>query len=146
MPSFGKRSRERLNTCHPLLVQLCEEVVAHFDISVIEGARSKERQDDLFAQGWTKLRGGESKHNATNPETGEPESQAVDVVPYPFEPEDWEDTRKFYVMAGHFQAAAARLGIEIRWGGDWDGDGSFRDQTFHDLPHIELIRRFPDPL
>jgi peptidoglycan L-alanyl-D-glutamate endopeptidase CwlK len=28
----------------------------------------------------------------------------------------------------------------IRWGGDWDGDQDFRDQTFDDLAHFELIK------
>ncbi len=35
-------------------------------------------------------------------------------------------------------AAAHDLGIELRWGGDWDRDAEFDDQTFNDLPHFEL--------
>jgi peptidoglycan L-alanyl-D-glutamate endopeptidase CwlK len=35
-------------------------------------------------------------------------------------------------------AAAAELGVSLRWGGDWDGDGSRRDHSFIDLPHFEL--------
>jgi peptidoglycan LD-endopeptidase CwlK len=31
------------------------------------------------------------------------------------------------------------MGIEIRWGGDWDGDGDLSDHKFNDLPHFELI-------
>ena len=138
MPWFGATSRERLDTCDPRLVVLCEEVVRVFDVSILEGWRSGARQDQLFREGRSKVRAGQSRHNHVDPRTGKPKSRAVDVIPYPFEPEDWEDTRRFYVMAGHFQHAAARLGVKIRWGGDWDGDGSLRDQTFHDLPHIEL--------
>jgi peptidoglycan L-alanyl-D-glutamate endopeptidase CwlK len=34
---------------------------------------------------------------------------------------------------------AAKMGIKIRWGGDWDRDEELHDQTFFDLPHFELI-------
>jgi hypothetical protein len=33
---------------------------------------------------------------------------------------------------------AEETGVDIRWGGDWDGDRSLEDQTFHDLPHFEV--------
>jgi peptidoglycan L-alanyl-D-glutamate endopeptidase CwlK len=48
----------------------------------------------------------------------------VDVAPYPI---DWEDYEKFYWFGGY-----------IRWGGDWDGDGDFKDQTLVDLVHWEI--------
>ena len=35
-------------------------------------------------------------------------------------------------------SVANRLGLKVRWGGDWDGDFEFKDQNFHDLPHFEL--------
>lgn len=137
MPHFSRTSRARLASCHPRLAEVCEVVVVNFDIKILEGWRSPERQDELFAEGRSKVRAGQSRHNHTGA-NGQPLSLAVDVIPYPFAPEDWEDTRRFYVMAGHVQAAAAGLSVAIRWGGDWDGDGSFRDQSFHDLPHFEL--------
>lgn len=37
-----------------------------------------------------------------------------------------------------FQAAST-TGVKIRWGGDWDGDWIHTDQSFHDLPHFELV-------
>ena len=42
-------------------------------------------------------------------------------------------------MAGYIQATADKLGIKIRWGGDWDSDGDLDDQTFMDLGHFELV-------
>ena len=138
MPRFGTVSGERLVTCHPDLIVLCEEVVTHFDISILCGWRSDNEQGNLFIEGRSKLRAGASRHNAKTPE-GRPESRAVDSIPYPFTPEDWQDTRRFFVMWGHFHRVSCELGIPIRWGGDWDRDGSFRDQTFNDLPHIELL-------
>ena len=146
MPWFSELSRERLSTCDPRLVAVCEEVVRVFDVKILEGARAPERQDELFEAGLTEKKAGQSKHQHVHPETGEPMSWAVDLIPYPFTPDDWEDTRRFYVMWGHVQAAGARLGVKLRWGGDWNGDGSFRDQKFNDLAHLELADVYEDPL
>jgi len=43
------------------------------------------------------------------------------------------------MLAGVMLNAAQEMGIRVRWGGDWDGDGSTKDQTFHDLGHYELF-------
>ena len=129
MPSFGPRSQEHLDTCHPDLQALCNLVIEHYDFSVLEGHRSGHRQNELFRQGKSKLKAGKSKHNSLP-------SKAVDIVPWPI---DWEDTRRFYFLAGIIKQAAHDLNINVRLGADWDGDNSFADQTFHDLPHIELV-------
>ena len=61
---------------------------------------------------------------------------AVDVVPYPI---DWKDRARFYHFVGFVRGIASQKGIKIRTGADWDGDHLFNDQTFHDLPHFELL-------
>ena len=128
MPGFGTDSKSRLDTCHPDLQQVCELAIVNYDFTVLEGFRSNARQDDLFRQGKSKLRGGEGKHNS-NP------SIAVDLAPYPI---DWDNAKRFYLLAGFMFQAASQLGIKLRWGGDWDGDWVHTDQSFHDLPHFEL--------
>lgn len=36
--------------------------------------------------------------------------------------------------------ATVKLGIDIRWGGNWDMDGEpVTDQNFQDLVHFELV-------
>ena len=45
-------------------------------------------------------------------------------------------------FAGYVQGVAEQLGIKIRWGGDWDSDFDFKDQTFNDLVHFELREDF----
>lgn len=39
-------------------------------------------------------------------------------------------------------AAAEQLGVELRWGNDWDGDGvevgPDPDESFVDCPHYEI--------
>ena len=45
MPTFGKRSTTNLNEAHPKLQRVFNEVIKHFDCSVIQGYRLKEEQD-----------------------------------------------------------------------------------------------------
>jgi peptidoglycan L-alanyl-D-glutamate endopeptidase CwlK len=134
MPSFGAASRKTLDTCHQDLQDLCEQVIQNYDFSVLEGFRSNVRQDELFRQGKSKLRAGQSKHN-NNP------SLAVDIAPYPI---DWDNRERFYLLAGMMFEAAAQMGIKLRWGGDWDRDWIHTDQKFHDLPHFELVREIDE--
>ena len=129
MPSFGTSSRKKLDTCDDSLIAVCELVIETYDFTVLEGSRSNERQDELFRQGKSKLRGGQSKHNGDI-------SLAVDIAPYPI---DWEDTRRFYFLAGLMFQASFDLGVKIRFGGDWNQNFDFSDQTFFDLPHYELV-------
>ena len=129
MPSFSTASRQRLDTCHPDLIQVCELVIPNYDFTVLEGHRSNARQDELFRQGKSKLQAGESKHN-TDP------SWAVDLAPYPIA---WDDLSRFYLLAGFMFQAGSQLGVRIRWGGDWNRNWIHTDQTFNDLPHFELV-------
>jgi len=128
MPSFGGRSRKNLDEAHPDLIRLFEEVVKHIDCSVIEGHRPQSEQDAAFHSGKSKVQWPNSKHNSSP-------SNAVDVVPYPV---DWNDTDRFRYFAGMVKGIASQMGLDIRWGGDWDSDNDFKDQSFNDLPHFEL--------
>lgn len=128
MPKFSKRSKNRLNTCQNDLVILFEEVVKHFDCSIICGHRGEKAQNRAYPK-YSKVKYPNSKHNS------EP-SLAVDVYPYPV---NLRDTARFYYFAGFVKGIANKLGIKIRWGGDWDSDFDVRDQTFNDLGHFELI-------
>ena len=56
MPRFGKRSRNALATCNPKLQEIFNEVIKFVDCSVLEGHRSKERQNKLFDEGKTKVK------------------------------------------------------------------------------------------
>jgi len=133
MPKFGSKSMSNLSTCHPDLQRLFNEVIKEYDCTVMCGFRSKEDQDKAVQEGRSKVHWPNGKHNS-NP------SLAVDVAPWFSTPPNvrWNDTNKFYHFAGYVQAVADQLGISIRWGGDWDGDGELHDQTFFDLPHFEL--------
>jgi len=129
MPKFGKTSKKRLETCHPKLQELFNEVIKHYDCSILQGTRSKEEQDEYFRTGRSKVEWPNSKHNSSP-------SNAVDVVPFPI---DWNDWNRFYHFAGYVKGVADGLGIKIRSGIDWDGDNNFNDNSFNDAPHFELL-------
>ena len=128
MPKFGKRSRQNLATAHDSLQLLFNEVIKYVDCSVLEGHRTRERQDQLFHEGKSKVKFPKGRHNKTP-------SLAVDVVPYPV---DWGDRERQTLFAGFILGIARILDIDIRWGGDWDMDFEVNDNKFDDFPHFEL--------
>ena len=128
MPRFGRRSRKNLETCHEDLQELFNQVIKYFDCTVIQGHRGKEEQNKYFDEGKSKVKYPNGRHNASP-------SNAVDVVPYPI---DWKDTDRMYYFSGFVKGIAAKLGIPIRWGGDWNDNTEVKDTNFKDLPHFEL--------
>ena len=128
MPTFSQISAERLGTCDQRLILLFTEVVRTFDCTVICGHRGEDAQNEAFAQGKSKLTFPKSTHNKLP-------SMGVDVAPYPIV---WEDYRRFYFFGGFVMGTAQKMGIPIRWGGDWDSDTEVSDQSFNDLLHFEV--------
>lgn len=130
MPGFSKRSQGKLDSCHPDLVRLFTAVVKEFDCSIIEGHRGRIRQDKLYRAGASKVEYPDGGHNKCP-------SEAVDAIAYPL---DWGDSHRHCYFAGYVKGVAQKMGIKIRWGGDWDNDTQVKDQTFNDRVHFELIR------
>lgn len=138
MFSFSKKSADALSTCDAKIQLLFNEVIKYVDCTIICGHRSKEDQDKAVAEKKSKTAWPNSKHNQMP-------SKAVDVVPYPIR---WgtegtteqrrKDIARFYFFAGYVKSVADSMNIDIRWGGDWDSDLDFSDQSFDDLPHFEL--------
>ena len=132
MPTFSKRSRERLSTVHPDLQMVMSYVVKDFDITIICGIRTEEEQAKLYAKGretpgkivtYCDGRERRSKHQSGN---------AVDVGPWPL---NWNREEDFIKMGWYIKGVAnmlRRYGAienEIEWGGDWN---------FKDLPHFQI--------
>ena len=130
MPRFGKRSKERLKGVDAKLQNVMNEVVKYFDITIIEGLRSQERQNELVAQGKSKTKFG--KHV---------DGKAVDIAPYPI---DWKARDDFHLLGGFILGVASQMGVNVRWGGDWSasslykGKRTTKDNSFDDLVHFEL--------
>ena len=128
MPKFGRRSRDALHSCDVRLQKVFNEVIKTVDCSVLEGHRGKASQNKLYEEGKTKVKYPNGRHNR-NP------SYAVDCVPYPI---DWSDRERFTLFAGFVLGIAEGMGINLRWGGDWDKDWHVHDNRFDDFPHFEL--------
>lgn len=138
MPSYSARSREVLDTCHLDLVRLFKRVLERYDHKILRGIRTLEEQLEYRRIGWSKTLnsrhlpgGGIWKGEVIDPDGL---SFAVDLEPYP-KPKRNE---QYYHFGGFVLATAREMGIDIRWGGDWDRDNDLFDQTFFDLVHFEL--------
>jgi len=126
MPEFSGQSKGRLLTCTQRLQDLFNEVVKHWDCTIVEGHRDQKRQYALYQRGRSRTLN--SKHLRWP-------SLAVDAAPYPI---DWDDTNRFYAFGGFVLGVASQMDIPIRWGGDWDSDRQVKDQSFNDLAHFEI--------
>lgn len=137
--SLSQRSISNLRGVHPDLVAVVHRAIeiTEQDFMVIEGVRTQERQDKLWAQGrtkpgsivtWTK---DASSHGIGKDGYG----HAVDICPFPV---DWNDISKFDAIYVAMMAAAQELGVRLRYGGDWDMDGKLRERGETDSPHFEL--------
>lgn len=153
--SYGRASRRRLGSCHVDLQRIADMALSLglMDITVVCGHRSQEEQDALYPE-FTRVKYPHSKHN-TNP------SIAIDLAPYHpvygYLSGSEEQIGKiafkekislaeassfikseYHRLAGIILTCAKHLGIDLRWGGDWDSDSNTLDQNFIDLPHFEL--------
>ena len=138
-------SLKRLETCDDRLQQVALRAIAKgvIDFGVSYGWRGEREQNALFdaVPKKSKKRWPDSKHNAVDV-LGEPRSLAFDLYPYirangkGFTP--WSDPRYWHMLAGVILATAEELIVPIRWGGDWDSDTFYGDQTFDDLGHFEI--------
>lgn len=120
MFKLGKRSQSRLEGVHPSLVAVVERAIqlTEVDFTVLEGVRSKERQQVLFNKGATTTMN--SRHL-----TG----HAVDLGAWVDGGVRW-DWPLYYKIADAMKQAAEELNIPIEWGGDW--------KSFKDGPHYQL--------
>lgn len=129
MNKYSRTSIERLSTCNNQLQTLFRKVLPYHDHKIIQGHRTEAQHKMYMLEGKTKVNYSQTYHRF-NP------SKAVDVAPFPIR---WNDSGSFYVFAGVVKAVAQDLGIwgNLRWGGDWDRDGQYNDQSFNDLVHWE---------
>ena len=131
MPKFSQTSKSRLADCHPTLQRLFNTVVETFDCTIVCGHRSEYEQNKAFFEGNSKLKYPKSKHNIKP-------SLAVDAAPYISGKGISWDANQCRYFAGYVMGVASRIGIKLRWGGDWDSDNDVNDQSFNDLVHFEL--------
>ena len=130
--TWGKKSLKVYATLDPRLQKLCDDILSGYaDISLLHGHRGKWLQNNLYAAGHSKLKYPNSKHNK-NP------SLAVDIAPWPYPIEDNVLHGALGFLGGVATVLAARAGVPLVWGGDWNVNGSMVDNSFNDLYHLEI--------
>lgn len=60
---------------------------------------------------------------------------AVDLFPAPYQ---WDDVKPFNELASVMFKAARELGVRVRWGADWNENGTPREKGEFDSPHFEI--------
>lgn len=121
--TLSKKSRDRLVGVHQDLVKVVERAIeiTEIDFAVLEGVRSKTRQEHL-------VKAGASQTMRSRHLTG----HAVDLGAYVAGSVRW-DWPLYHKLAVAVKQAAAELQIPIEWGGDWT--------TFKDGPHFQLPKK-----
>ena len=135
MSKFGVKSEQRLLDANLVFQLLCRRVLERsvIDFGITRSYSTPEEQYKLFLSGVSKLDGYENKSNHNfNP------SNAIDFVAYVGTNITWE-SKYYYYIAGLFESCAKEIGVEIRWGGNFDMDNDIGEQSFNDLCHIEII-------
>ncbi len=145
--SYGRRSIKNIETCSKSLQRVAHRAMLlaeslGFDLTVTEGHRGEEEQNEAFKKKLSKLKFPRSRHNRKP-------SQAIHILPYPIlwpTEKQKEKTRakclgRFYIVATIVRLAAKYERVKIRWGGDWNGDGKIMDNDFDDLGHFETVSR-----
>lgn len=104
---WSNTSSRRLNTCESGLILVCNTALgmSPFDLTILEGHRGEEDQNEMVRRGLSQLPWPEGKHNTTP-------SKAVDIAPYLADrPKGqripWKETMPWYILAGVMYAAAA---------------------------------------
>ena len=142
---FSTKSRSRLRGVHPDLVRVLEAAldISAQDFSILEGVRTPKRQADLYAQGRTKpgkiVTWTLKSNHFADPSDGY--GRAVDFHPHPSDFEGPSAFPKHCAIIAAILAAAIALGVPVRFGADWDGDGKLGERGETDWGHVELAPR-----
>jgi len=130
MNTWGNKSLLVRTTLDPRLQAMVDELLDYMDVSLTSGHRNEAEQNALYPR-YTQVQWPDSMHNHKP-------SLAVDIQPYPY-PDNENDLRAALgYMAGLCWMIAQKHGFKIRWGGDWNRNGSVTDNGFNDLFHLEI--------
>ena len=130
---YSNRSAANLAEADIQLQRVFTRVLEFMDNSITCGYRNAATQNKKFAEGKSQLRYPFSKHNMLP-------AQAVDAQPYP-RTEGHGQREQATFFAGIVMGVAAAMGIDLVWGGDWNGNMNLDDNNFDDLYHFELKKR-----
>ena len=138
MFKLSQRSLNRLIGVNENLVNVVKRAIeiSEVDFMVVEGLRTKQRQEELYAQGRTKP----GKVVTWTMKSKHIDGLAVDIAPCNKDGSiNWNDLKMFDKMADAMFKAAKELNINIRHGADWNMNGVKREKGETDSPHFELV-------
>lgn len=150
MPNYGTSSKQTIAQCHPDLRTIAGELILSVNVSAKNAKRTIPEQIVNIRNKVSKTL--DSRHIPRDEEGNyapSAPSNAIHFLPYidrnynpwPQRADPILVTQKkigmFFRVAGAVGAISEALGIDIRWGGDWDGDGNPFDQKFDDYGHYE---------
>lgn len=118
---FSEKSREKLNTVHPKLADVCHLALSYstVDFGVSEGIRSIERQRELVSDG-----------KSLTMDSYHLKGHAIDLYAYVQGRTSYRE-RDMKAIAKAMYRASAELGVWIEWGGFWT--------DLVDMPHYQLM-------
>lgn len=127
---LGATSLARLKGVHPDLVKVVKRAIelTPMDFTVLEGLRSKERQQQLVAKGASKTM---NSYHITG--------HAVDIAPLVDGKVSW-DWKYYFPMAEAMRQAAKELNVRVKWGANW----GYLNDSSHKLGQADLSKTFPD--
>lgn len=126
--TFSKASKASRAKLHPLLRSIVDAAIQETDFKILDATRGRADQTRAYLQGKSKAKFGASAHNYVP-------AVAMDLFPAPY---DWENYEAFNRLAKVILRIAKEKGIPLRWGGDWNMDGSKTVSDAWDKPHFEL--------
>lgn len=142
---FGTTSKNKLKGVHPDLVEVMNEAIkrTEYDFSIVQGVRTAAEQNRLYQKGRT-IKGSivTYKDGYRRKSNHQPKADgygySVDFALWTDGKYDWNDIDGFKHVAKTILDVAKEMGIHVRWGADWDEDGTWIDETFLDWGHFEL--------
>lgn len=133
---YGKASLSKLEPLNPNLKKVAMRAIelTPIDFTIVQGMRTLAQSQQNQANGTSFLKDpSKSKHIS---------GLALDFAPLKNGKIDWDDLEAFKDVADAFFKAAKELGIKIKWGGDWNMNGDYKDEIargVYDGGHIELL-------
>ena len=146
MYKLSQNSINKLDKIHPKLVMSIQKAITNspFDFIIIQGFRTAEYQNGLYKQGRTapgirvtNCDGYVKKSNHQAKADGY--GHAIDIFVCgivenghyrKFTTAEGYDSKKMFAVVKHIKEVAQKLGIPVKWGGDWKKD--------KDYPHFEI--------
>ena len=133
---FSKTSNDKLDKVNPSLAKVARRALelSPHDFTIVQGLRTVEQSAQNIKNGTSFLKNPESSKHISG--------RAIDFAPFINGKIDWNDLDAFWAIVAAFKQAGEELGVKLRFGADWNGNGDYRDEIkrgTYDGGHVELV-------